>query len=89
MGKIMSENIDAKQIYDSLLLKKLKSDEFSKNPFADFCSNPINMRDIGALNGMLVLFLQISRNDNEKTCEQAHDEILEILKDDHGLNISA
>jgi hypothetical protein len=47
------------------------------------------MSDIGTVNGMKELFLQISLNDNEKTCKQAHDEILEILKNDHGLNISA
>jgi hypothetical protein len=86
---MMSENIDPKQIYAILLLKKLKSDGFSKIPFVDFLSNTNNMSDIGAVKGMQELFLQISRNDNEKTCKQAHDEILEILKNDHGLNISA
>ncbi len=85
----MSENIDAKQIYDSLLLKKLKSDGFSEIPFVDFLSNANNMSDIGTVKGMQELFLQISLNDNEKTCKKAHDEILEILKNDHGLNISA
>lgn len=83
----MSKNIDAKQIYDSLLFKKLKSNELSKTPFVDFF-NANNIEDIGTVKGMQELFFQTVKNDNDKTCKQAYDEILEILKNDHGLNIS-